>query len=109
MRAQVVGQDLHGARFLETDFRVAGNVVAHRQQLRLHKLFHACDNLIALWVGGSKPRDHRRNLERFFKIADLAYDVASGRAFRRRFLGKSDAGCYSQQHSYDWSHVFLFF
>ena len=58
------------------------DVVGHREELFVHQLLRARDDLIARRVGSGQPRDDRRHVERLLERRHLLEHVARRLLFR---------------------------
>jgi len=97
---EIVGEDAHGALFLEAHFGVARDVVRHRQELPVHELPGACDDRVAARIASREAGDELRQGERALEIAHAAEHLGRGAPFSGCLLtagargkgGKCDKG-----------------
>ena len=92
---EIVGEHLHRPLLLEADFGMTRDVVAEREELGVHELFGARDDLIALRTRRGHFRDECGKVERLLEGVELADDVAGGVAF---------SGCFLGGERRDWKH-----
>ncbi len=89
---QPLGEKIDGARLLKTDLGMTRDVIAERQELRIHQLLGARHDFVARRVGASESYDQRRNSQRALERIQLLNDIPRRLALRRRFLGEQRWG-----------------